>query len=76
MEPLKRRWMTFVHAFGRVQTAIILFVIYVLVIGPLSFFLWVARGRDLLAIKKPAAGIGWAPKPPVPTDTERCERQF
>jgi maltodextrin utilization protein YvdJ len=76
MERFKRGWMTFVHWLGRVQTALILFLIYVLVIGPVWFFLWVTRRSDLLAIKKPADGITWSIKPRIPTDIERCERQF
>ena len=76
MGRFKQRWMTFVHALGRVQTAILLFLIYVLVIGPVSLLLRLSRRGDLLQIEKPAGGTTWSPKPSVPTDIARCERQF
>ena len=68
--------MKFVDAFTRFQTALILFVIYVLVIGPVSLFLRMTRGGDLLAMRKRPGELHWSPKPQVPTDSDRCERQF
>jgi hypothetical protein len=73
---LKRGWMRFVTWLGRAQTALLLSLVYLLGIGPLWLFVCLIGRRDLLATRgKPSASFA-LPKPTIPTDRERCERQF
>ena len=73
---LKRGWMAFAHRLGLIQTAILLSLAYVLVIGPTSILLRVVGRRDLLELHGTKAASYAHPKRPIPTDRERCERQF
>ena len=73
---LKRGWMTFAHRLGQVQTAILLFLIYTLVLGPLAFILRVFGRQDLLELRRSARTSFAHRKEQVPTDPARCERQF
>lgn len=73
---LKRGWMVFADRLGKVQTAIILFLTYALVLGPISFLLRVVGRQDLLEIKRTGQTTFGHAKKAVPTDRERCERQF
>ena len=73
---IKRGWMVFAHALGRVQTAILLFLVYVLAVGPMAFMLRVVGRRDLLELRRPVGTSFAHSKRQVPTDGERCERQF
>jgi hypothetical protein len=68
--------MAFVLRLGRIQTAIILFIIYFLVIGPVSVLMRVVGRRDLLELHAPKRSSFGQAKTQVPTDPERCERQF
>ena len=71
-----RAWMRFVEALGRVQTTLLLSLVYVVMIGPLWLCVCVLGRRDLLGTRRVAATSFAAQKPKVPTDRERCERQF
>jgi hypothetical protein len=73
---LKRGWMAFAHRVGLIQTAILLSLAYVLVIGPTSIILRVLGRRDLLDLHRKRATSYAHPKRAIPTDRERCERQF
>ena len=74
---LKRAWMAFAHALGQLQTGILLSLIYVLALGPMAFVLRVLGRRDLLELRRPSTNASFAHlKTQVPTDRERCERQF
>jgi hypothetical protein len=68
--------MAFAHALGQIQTAIILFLVYALVLGPLAVILRVFGRRDLLELRRPARETFAHRKEQVPTDAARCERQF
>ena len=68
--------MRFVDALGRVQTTLLLSLVYVLMIGPLWLCVRVLGRRDLLGTRRVAAASFAAEKAKVPTDRERCERQF
>lgn len=68
--------MRFVHRLGQVQTAIVLFLVYVLVIGPLAVALRVFGRRDLLDMRRSTKPSFARSKRQVPTDPERCQRQF
>jgi len=73
---LKRGWMAFAHRLGQIQTAIILFLVYVLLIGPLSLLLRLFGRGDLLEMRR-RPGTSFAhQKEQIPSDAERCERQF
>ena len=73
---LKRGWMAFADRLGKIQTAIILFLTYVLVLGPISFILRGIGRQDLLELKRTEGATFAHAKKAVPTDRERCERQF
>jgi hypothetical protein len=73
---LKHGWMRFAHYLGQIQTAILLFLIYVLVIGPLSVVLRVLGRQDLLEMRRSKSASFAHSKTQVPTDAARCERQF
>jgi len=68
--------MRFVNALGRVQTTLLLSLVYVIGVGPLWLCVCVLGRRDLLETRRVAATSFSAQKPKVPTDRERCERQF
>jgi hypothetical protein len=68
--------MRFVGALGRAQTALLLSLVYVLGVGPLWLCVCVLGRRDLLATRRVTAPSFAVQKPKLPTDRERCERQF
>jgi hypothetical protein len=68
--------MAFAHGLGRIQTAIILFLVYVLVLGPIAVMLRVFGRRDLLELRRPECDSFAHSKDQVPTDAARCARQF
>lgn len=75
-ERLKRGWMAFALRLGKIQTAIVLFVVYAFVLGPLSLVMRGIVRRDLLEMRhRPRPSFAHSKKQ-VPTDPERCERQF
>lgn len=73
---LKRGWMAFAHRVGVIQTAILLSLAYVLVIGPTSIILRAFGRQDLLELHRTRATSYAHTKRAIPTDRERCERQF
>jgi hypothetical protein len=76
VEGFKRRWMAFVVRLGTIQTTIVLFVIYAFVLGPVSLVMRAIARRDLLELRRPSSSTFAHPKRQIPTDPERCERQF
>jgi len=73
---LKSGWMRITQRLGEVQTVVVLTLVYTLVLGPLALLLRLFGRADLLELRV-ARGESFAlPKQPVPTDRERCERQF
>ena len=68
--------MRFVNALGRVQTTLLLSLVYILGVGPLWLCVCFLGRRDLLGTRRGAAPSFAAQKAKVPTDRERCERQF
>jgi hypothetical protein len=73
---VKQGWMAFASRFGRIQTALLLLLVYALVIGPLALVLRVIGRQDLLELRRPAGPSFAHRKQQVPTDRERCERPF
>jgi hypothetical protein len=73
---VKASWMHFVNVLGQVQTTLILSLIYGLILAPMALLLRLFGRADLLDLRaKPAASFA-RPKQMVPTDVERCTRQF
>jgi hypothetical protein len=71
-----RGWMAFVERLGRFQTALVLFLTYTLVLGPISMLIRGIGRQDLLELKRTEGSSFAHAKKAVPTDRERCERQF
>jgi hypothetical protein len=73
---LKSGWMRIARHLGEVQTLVVLTLVYATVLGPLALMLRLVGRADPLALRQ-AGGESFAhPKQPLPTDRERCERQF
>lgn len=66
---LKNAWMHFAHALGRINTAIVLTVFYVVVIGALSILV------RLATLFKPDRG-GWKKKEPLEPTLDWASHQF
>jgi len=73
---IKASWMHFVDVLGQVQTTLILTLIYVVILAPLALCLRLFGRGDLLELRTRAATSFARPKQMVPTDVERCARQF
>jgi hypothetical protein len=74
---LRAGWLEIAGAFGEVQTLILLFVSYVVAIGPIAIFMSATR-QDLLHKKLlRIAGSAWNPADSVASpDLERAKRLF
>lgn len=75
---IKNGWMTFAHVIGRVQTSVLLSIVYHGAVGPLSIFARVS-GRDVMDLKPPRRGGTESYSvvlPPITTTIERAQRQF
>ncbi len=70
-----RQWMRFAHVLAVVNTAILLTIIYVLVIGPAALVLWMIR-KDLLDRTLRREGSYWRMREPVRHAMEDVRRQF
>ena len=69
-------WRAIAGRLGEVQTVVVLSLIYATVLAPLALLLRLFGRGDLLELRTPRTGSFAAPKQPIPTDRERCERQF
>ena len=69
LEPVRRGWMAFGEAIGRVTTPIMLGVVYYLVLTPTGLI-----RRALVRRPRPAPSY-WHQRPPLPPKS-RMERQF
>jgi hypothetical protein len=67
-------WKAFALRLGKVQTAILLAVVYHLTVGPIGLIARLAR-RDLLALRG-AQGSYWTALPQVTSTVEQAEKQF
>lgn len=72
---VRRAWMALVHLLGIVQNFILLALVYYVVVGPLSLIIRLSR-QDPLAMRRMEQPSFYTPKERIPTDLERCERQF
>jgi hypothetical protein len=70
---LYRRWTAFFEGIGKVWTALILGLVYVLSVGPIGLALR-ARGRDLLDRRLDPEPSFWRAHEPNPLGAERAAR--
>ena len=68
-------WKAFAHRLGRVQTAVLLSLIYHVAVGPLGL-LGRLSGRDLLGLKPAPGASYWAALPDTTRTLERARKQF
>ena len=68
-------WMLFVHALGKVQTTILLSVVYHIAVGPIALISRVAGG-DVLDLKKNADDSYAKRLVRVSSTLEEAEKQF
>lgn len=68
-------WMAFARLLGRINTAVLLTIVYVLLVGPL----WIVmklKGEDVLDRGLKEGTSYWNEKAPSPQDLPRSRRQF
>lgn len=69
LEPVRRAWMAFGEAIGRVTTPVMMAIIYYLVVTPIGLT------RRAVTKRPRAAASYWHPRPPLPPKSQ-LERQF
>jgi hypothetical protein len=75
LRKLKSWWMAFVDVLGRVQTTLLLVIVYHLSVGPLGLGCRLLR-RDLLGLRSREGDSYAQPVPPVSSTLERARKQF
>jgi hypothetical protein len=73
---LKSGWMRIARCLGEAQTVVILTLVYATVLAPMALLLRLLGRADLLELGRERGESFAVPKSQVPTDRERCERQF
>lgn len=68
-------WKAFAHVLGKIQTTILLSVIYAIAIGAVSV-VGKLLGRDLLALRRSGGTSYWRALPPTTRRLEDARRQF
>ena len=68
-------WKAFAHVLGRVQTAILLSIIYHIAIGPIGL-LCRLLGRDLLGLRRLDGASFAVELPPISAGLEQARKQF
>jgi hypothetical protein len=68
-------WKAFAHILGKIQTTILLTLVYCVAIGPISLLGRLLR-RDLLALRRSGNASYWVQLPQITSDTERARKQF
>lgn len=68
-------WMKFAHLLGRVNTALLLTLFYLLILGPVAMVLKLF-GKDLLDRKAEQRTSYWYNKSKEPTTLEQSKHQF
>lgn len=69
---LARGWKSFAHRLGRVQSTLLLGLVYLFVIPPFSLVRW----KDPLRRELDESGGFWEPMEPVDDDAEDAARRF
>lgn len=72
---LYKGWMAFAHALGRVQTYLILSVIYFLAVGIIGFLMRLFSGDPLDRRLRDRASV-WVPKERTNLNLEEARRPF
>lgn len=72
---LRDGWMVFVHVLGKVQTTILLSVVYHIAVGPIALAGRLAGG-DLLGLKGKGAGSHATPLPRISSTLDEAAKQF
>jgi len=72
---IKKGWMAFVDVLGRVQTTLLLSIIYHIAVGPIALIARAFR-RDFLGLRPAPGGSYAAELGPVSSTPERAQRQF
>ena len=68
-------WMAFARWLGRVQTVLLLSIVYYVVLGPTGLIARVFR-RDLLGLRQPSGPTYWKELSDTTTNLERAHKQF
>jgi hypothetical protein len=71
----KDLWMAFVHVFGRVQTTVLLAIVYHLAVGPIALICRLVR-KELLRLQPPPSSSYASEVPQLSVTPERARRQF
>ena len=68
-------WKAFAHVLGKIQTTLLLAIVYHVTVGPIAL---IARltGRDLLGLREPEGPTFAVPLDKTSTTIERAQRQF
>ena len=73
--PVEKAWMRFAEVLGRINTRIILTVLYCVVMTPVGLVRrWLADPLDRKM--RDGSSTVWVPRPRVPVDPERYRQQF
>lgn len=72
---IKKGWMAFVDILGRVQTTLLLSIIYHIAVGPIALIARLLR-RDLLGLRTKPGESYAAVLGPISSTPERAHRQF
>jgi hypothetical protein len=73
---LKSGWMRIAQRLGEVQTVVILTLVYATTLAPMALLLRLVGRADLLELRQTRGESFARAKQRIPTDRERCERQF
>jgi hypothetical protein len=68
-------WKAFAHVLGRIQTAILLAIIYHIAVGPIGLVCRLTR-RDLLGLRSTEGDSFSVDSPPISTTLEQAQKQF
>jgi hypothetical protein len=68
-------WKAFAHILGRIQTTILLSLVYCLALGPISLLGRLLRW-DLLALRQSGHASYWVQLPQITSNMEQARKQF
>jgi hypothetical protein len=68
-------WKAFAHILGRIQTTILLSLVYCLALGPISLLSRLSR-RDLLALRRSGHASYWVQLPQITSNMDQARKQF
>ncbi len=74
-QTLKSGWMAFARGLAKIQTAILLTLIYIIAVGPLAIIARLAR-RDLLGLRRSQGDTYGMPVERITLTLEGARKQF